>query len=147
MNTNNRIRSGKIQFSCTEPFFPEFPDLMFGRLNDAVVLFDGTAYLQKINTKAGIADFFNDCERVILVFALSQNVEVVFYKNDDNHILIDANFVYIFLSYFHPEFLTYILNSFNQMFSTGICVSDTYLLQQIKTRFDNAETVIKMLNG
>ena len=121
--------TGKIiNIKCTEVSLPEFPNLLFG------THFDGRYYLQSQDpdNKLSIEDFFHKFDFQIKAIAETYKLplEKLVSINTEGHQLIDGCLCYPFLSYVDPQFCAYI----NEMFVTGVVVSDTHLISLVKKR-------------
>lgn len=141
--------SGKpIDCICTEPAIPEFSELLFGTTNEnGTKYFDATLYLQTKRLSIKIDDFFRECKTQIRSLQQSYHMEEneICKLNKEGHLLIDGNFTYLFISFVEPEFLAYIFDRIHELFSSGFCVSDSYLLFTSKKRLSNEalETIIE----
>lgn len=141
--------SGKpIDYTCSEPAIPEFPELLFGTsIENGTKYFDATLYLQTKRLSIKIDDFFKECKTQIKSLQQSYRMEEneICKLNKEGHLLIDGNFAYLFISFVEPEFLAYIFDRIHELFSSGFCVSDTYLLFTSKKRLSNEalETIIE----
>lgn len=141
-----QITGKPINLTCTEPAFPEFPTLLFGKTIDgSISYFDATAYLQQKDLQVTVIDFFKQYESPIKALMSTYNIDntQVCKLNQEGHYLIDGNFTYLFISFIEPDFLAYMFDRIHDMFNNGFCVSDTYLLQQAKHRLtkDVLETI------
>ena len=141
--------SGKpIQLTCTEPAFPEFPTLLFGNKTDnGNSFFDATAYIQNKHLTTTVLDFFQKYEEPVKALINSYGMEEnqVCVLNQDGHYLIDGNLTYLFISFVEPDFLAYMCDRIHDLFTTGFCVSDTYIAQTVKSRLtkDVLETILE----
>lgn len=140
--------SGKpISTKCTEQAFPEFPELLFGATTDNGSVFDATSYLLK--NPLTVDDFLQTCgfqiEALIKSYELDENK--CFFINTDGHILIDGSLVYLFLSFVEPDFLAYMCDRCHDLFTDGIAVSDSYLLEHACVRLDRESINMIKDNG
>lgn len=129
--------SGKsMSLECNEQAFPEFPDLLFGTSIDSSIFFDATLYIQKKHPSLKTNDFFHHFQFQIKSLGdVYQIADADICKlNTEGHILIDSRLVYLFISFVEPDFLAYICERITDMFVTGICVSDTQILNMAKRR-------------
>lgn len=132
-----KITGKPIQLTCTELAFPEFPALLFGNKTDnGNSFFDATLYIQNKNLAITVLDFFRKYEEPIQALINSYGIEEdqVCVLNQEGHYLIDGNLTYLFISFVEPDFLAYICDRIQDLFTTGFCVSDTYLVQTAKNR-------------
>jgi hypothetical protein len=132
----------------SEHSFPEFPDLLFGITVDGTTVFDATDYLQKAKPSASITDFFEQYKAPI--FSLVKSYEI---KEDEvcmlapnKHFIVDGNLVYLFISFIQPDFLAYMCDQMQQMFTTGFCVSDTFIYNLAKHRLSKG-VLEEIING
>lgn len=139
--------SGKtINFSCTERALPEFPEMLFGTPTDnGTTWFDATAYLQQKAPSTQVADFFKNYATQIALLQASYGVQDsdLYVITHEGHILIDGNFIYLFISFVEPDFLAYMCDRVQELFSTGFCVSDTYLYRACTARL--SEEALKQI--
>lgn len=143
-----KITGKPIQLTCTEPAFPEFPALLFGNKTDnGNSFFDATAYIQNKNLTINALDFFYKYEEPVKTLMSTYEIEEdqVCVLNQEGHYLIDGNLTYLFISFVEPDFLAYICDRIHELFTTGFCISDSYLLQTAKNRLtkDVLETIIE----
>jgi hypothetical protein len=125
---------------CRESAFPEFPELLFGAQSDnGPSFFDATAYIQSKGLRLSVADFFKSYETPITALRQAYLMEEsdVRKVNGDGHILIDGNFVYLFISFVEPEFLAYMNDRIHELFRDGHAVSDTHLLEMARRRLSH----------
>ena len=117
-----------INIKCTEVSLPEFPNLIF----------DATYYLQSKDpdNKLSIEDFFHKFDFQIKAIAETYKLplEKLVSINTEGHQLIDGCLCYPFLSYVDPQFCAYINEIIDEMFVTGVVVSDTHLISLVKKR-------------
>jgi hypothetical protein len=134
--------SGKpVDLSCTEHAFPEFPDLLFGTTPDnGTTYFDATDYLQSKDLSITVADFFERYKTQIKSLQQSYLIQEneICKINQKGNSLIDSNFVYLFISFVEPDFLAYINDRIHELFSSGFCISDTYLLRMATERLNKS---------
>ena len=120
--------SGKpLNIQCKEQAFPEFPELLFGTTTDNGSVFDATSYLQ--SNQLTVDDFL-----LIKSYELDENK--CMFINNDGHILIDGSLVYLFLSFVEPDFLAYMCDRCHDLFTNGVAVSDSYILEHAFMRLD-----------
>jgi hypothetical protein len=123
--------SGKnIDIICNEQAIPEFPEMLFGTSPENGTFFDATVYIQKKQPSLKISDFFKDYKALIDSLCKVYQIESkeICRLNNEGHLLIDGNFLYLFISFVEPEFLAYMCEQINTLFIAGICVSDTQIL-------------------
>lgn len=141
--------SGKpFDIECTEQAFPEFPELLFGTHHTtSTAFFDATAYLKSKGLSLTIQDFFRQYEAPIKKLQVSYNMddECICIIDKNGHFLIDGNLSYLFISFVEPDFLAYMCDRIHELFSNGVCVSDTYLFSAAKNRLtkDILETILE----
>ncbi len=132
-----------IELKCTEQVFSEFPNLLFGNTIDNGSFFDATSYLQ--NNPITVDDFLSKCEWMIeaLVKSYELDPKKCFLLNNEGHILIDGNLTYLFLSFVEQDFFAYMCDRCHDLFTNGIAVSDSYLLEEASERL-NEESLKKI---
>ena len=64
--------------------------------------------------------------------------------NKDGDFVIEVDFIYLFICFTDHQFTGYINERMNDLFSTGIAVSDSYLFESAKNRL-TADVIAKML--
>ena len=130
-----KISGAPINLTCTEPGFPEFPTLLFGTIEGVATYIDTTQYLKNFQG-LNVLSFLKAYEAPIQALVTANNIDPdkVCVYNHEGHILIEGSLVYLFLSYTNPDFLAYIFDRMDEMFTTGFCVSDTYLLAAARRR-------------
>lgn len=129
--------SGKqTQIIPSEQAFPEFPDLLYGTTPEGVSVFDAQAYLKKHKPSATVEDFFTQYEIQIqaLVDAYEINEDNICVLSKESHLLIDGSLVYLFIAFVDPTFLAFMCDRIHELFSEGLCVSDSYLLGKSQQR-------------
>ncbi len=129
-------RNETVQIECKEQLIPEFPDVLFGTSPEGSEYFDATNYLLKQGSVKSVKDFFIEYNKPIesLCDSYDISLEKVAIINHNRHYLIDGNFVYLFIAFVEPHFLGYIFDRIHELFSKGVSVSDTYLLQAARER-------------
>ena len=140
------IRSAKpINIKCTEPGFVEFPDLLFGATNDSVY-FDATDYLQKKARSFTETDFLKQYEHQIRAIQSAYKMEDkdVCKLDMDGHLLIESNFVHLFISFVEPNYLAYMCDRMQELMVSGFSVSDTYLEESARIRI--MPEILKMVD-
>ena len=128
--------SGKpISLNCNEQAIPEFPEMLFGTSSEnGTTYFDATAYLRESQSPLNINDFFKDyspqIQSLCKVYQLDK--KEICKLNTQGHLLIDGTFLYLFISFVEPDFLAYICEQMNNLFVSGICISDTQVVNLAK---------------
>lgn len=130
-----KISGTPINLTCTELGFPEFPNLLFGTIEGDATYIDVTKHL-KDHQGLNVQSFLNAYEAPIQALVRANNIdpEKVCVLNHEGHILIEGSLVYLFLSYTNPEFLAWVFDRMDELFATGFCVSDSYLLATARRR-------------
>lgn len=134
---------------CTEQQFPEFPDMLFGKSSEGTVFFDATEYLQKQHSSLAVDQFFQQYEQAITALAESYNLDKrdIHLVNPGGHHLIDGNFIYLFIAFVEPSFWAYMFDRIHEVFSNGICLSDSFILQSAKERLNPDVIIAAMGDG
>ncbi len=140
------ISGRQMQIIASEQAFPEFPDLLYGTTSEGISFFDAQAYLQKHKPSSSVEDFFTQYEVPIrsLMDAYGIEDEKVCVISKDSHTLVDSSLVYLFIAFVEPNFLAYMCDRIQEMFSSGICVSDQYLYNKSRARL--SKEVIQTMN-
>lgn len=129
--------SGKpIELTCSEQAFSEFPELLFGTSSDYGTFFDATSYIQTTTPGLDLANFFADFRVQIGLICKSNHIDAdgIAKLNQQGHVLIEINFLYLFISFVKPDFLAYICDRIHELFMTGYCVSETQIARLAKYR-------------
>lgn len=143
----NAIPGKPYDIVCKEHSLPEFPDMLFGVSNDnGLMYFNASAYLKSHGQDLKLADFLNAYQPLIQALQ-----ETYFLKDDevcrinkDGDFIIEVDFIYLFICFTDHQFTGYINERMNDLFSTGIAVSDSYLFESAKNRL-TADVIAKML--
>lgn len=139
-----------INLKCTEQLIPEFSELLFGRQSEgSTVYFDASIFTKEKGLSSSTVDqFLKAYEAPIdaIIGHLQLNEAEVCLINNEGHILIDSVFLYLFLSCVDTDFMLYMFDRMDDLFATGVAVSDTYLLKMTKARIPN-EILQRILNG
>lgn len=132
--------SGKpLDITCNEQAIPEFPTLLFGKHPDKDTLYYNASRFCSDNPDRVLqflSTFKQHIDSIKEYFQINDVPMVTYSVSGD--ILIEYHTVYIFLIYINPTFdyLGYITERVHELFCYGFCVSDTYLMQAVKNRFD-----------
>lgn len=126
-----------IFLQCNEIKFREFPNLLFGKLNDETYYFDATAYIEKSGRQDKNIDDFKAAfgyfiDAVCDVYSLTY--EQIFITLHE-HVLIDETLALAFIAYIDREFAIYMLERVAEMLIDGVVLSDTYLISNAGNRF------------
>jgi hypothetical protein len=129
--------SGKpLNLTCNEQAIPEFPEMLFGTSSeDGVTYFDATVYIQKKQSSLNVKDFFRDYKPQIESLCNAYQTidrDNICKLNTKGHLLIDSTFLYLFISFVEPDFLAYMCEQINDLFISGICISDTQIVRLSK---------------
>ncbi len=143
----NAIPGKPYDIVCKEHSLPEFPDMLFGVSNDnGLMYFNASAYLKSHGQDLKLADFLNAYQPLIhaLQETYSLKDDEVCRINKDGDFVIEVDFIYLFICFTDHQFTGYINERMNDLFSTGIAVSDSYLFESAKNRL-TADVIAKML--
>ena len=93
-------------------------------------------HIKDPDNKLSIEDFFHKFDFQIKAIAETYKLplEKLVSINTEGHQLIDGCLCYPFLSYVDPQFCAYINEIIDEMFVTGVVVSDTHLISLVKKR-------------
>ena len=128
------------------PRFGEFPELLFGTLDNARTYFDATRFLQSVNLEPEehVEKFQTATgfwiERVCRLHAIPRE-EICLRHPCTQHYLFEESLSLFFLCYADPTFGFYLHESMNQMLLEGFACSDTYVLAQAGSRFTSEELI------
>lgn len=132
---------------CTVPFSAEFPEILTVTTDDdGITYFDATAYLEtKKDKNLSVDKFFYHFRylhyNMLQRYGLDAKQTVLVDRS--SHILIDARFAYLFISYVEPDFLLYINGILIELFANGMVLSERYIAQLAKERLP--QDVLMML--
>lgn len=142
------IPATPVKVTCTERAFPEFPDMLFGKADDGTHYIDATLYLQKHGPSSNLDEFFMKYEAIISAMKASYGIpdSGIHAINEEGHHLIDSNLIYLLIAFAEPSFWAYIFDRVHEMFSSGFCVSDTYVLGIARERLPK-EVVMEAFNN
>ena len=132
---------------CTEHSLPEFPDLLFGVANDnGLMYFNASAYLKSKGQDLKLADFLNSYQPLVkaLQECYSLRDDEVCRINKEGDFVIEVDFIYLFICFIDHNFAGYINERMDDLFTTGVAVSDSYLFDTARSRF-TADVIAKML--
>lgn len=133
--------TGKVvDIVCDNMRIPEFPELLFGTHPDRGEFFDATNYLPKQSLQQlSVEDFFQKFDFEIRSVAKTYELkyEELVVINKQGHQLINRYLCYLFLSYIDPQFSAYIFETMDELFLSGMVISDTYLITLIKKRISH----------
>lgn len=144
-----KISGNPLNITCTEQSIPEFPELLFGTTIEKGKVFDATLYLQKKNNSSlKIEDFFKQFDFQInsLVQAYSIKENEICFINKEGHLLIDDSLTYLFISFVEPSFCAYICERIHELFTQGVCISDSSILNLAKNRL-SSEMLAKIIDN
>lgn len=140
-------RGKSIAGKCDKVFIPEFPELLFMETEE-VTYFDATAFCAARGCTETVSDFLVMCEcfidKLVNSYSLAENCVACF--DARGNILIEGHFTYLFISFVEPNFLAYLLDRVNEMFSNGFAVSDSYIATLANSRLTK-EMLTEMANG
>lgn len=133
-----RYAGNIIDLNCSERLFPEFPELLFGRQPDGeAIYFDASNFAKSKKLSASTVDNFLKSYSVpidAVVRTAQLNEATVCRMNREAHVLLDSSLLYLFISFVEPRFLIYMFDRMDELFSTGFCVSDSYLVNKTLSR-------------
>lgn len=142
--------SGKAyDIVCQERSLPEFPEMLFGVSNDnGLMYFNASAYLKSKRQDLKLTDFFDHYKAPVeaLQEAYSFKDDEVCRINRAGDFLIEVEFIYLFICFTDHQFMGYINERMNDLFTTGFTVSDTYLFESCKNRF-TSDVIESMTHG
>lgn len=143
----NAIPGKPYDIVCKEHSLPEFPDMLFGVSNDnGLMYFNASAYLKSKGQDLKLADFLNSYQPLIkdLQECYSLRDDEVCRINKEGDFVIEVDFIYLFICFIDHNFAGYINERMNDLFMSGVAVSDSYLFEAARSRF-TADVIAKML--
>lgn len=116
---------------------PDLNGLLFGLIEQEVVVFDFTAYIEAneikdIDYKTIMRQNRHFIDQIIKTTGRSS--AKCFYQNTDGHILITAELLYLFLCAVNPEMTTYFNNLLNDVFTNGVAYSNGFVYSMAASR-------------
>ena len=123
--------------------------MLFGKTSDGTTFFDATSYLQKQKPSANLADFFTLFEVPIEALKKEYNLKDnnIHLINEEGHHLIESSLVYLFIAFVEPSFWAYMFDRIHEIFSNGVCLSDTYIFSLVRERLSKEVIMTAMNNG
>lgn len=131
--------AGKAKdIKCTEQLIPEFPELLFGRQNEwSATYFDASVFTSQKNLSSSTPVKFLEAYEVpirALLGELQLDSADALFMNTEGHFIIDSLLLYLFLSFTDPRFMLYMFDRMDDLFQTGVAVSDTTVIRLAKSR-------------
>lgn len=137
--------------ACTEVYYNEFPDLLFGTTNSGEMYFDATHFISQKgdSTKHNVRQFemlFIHWKKALCeTYELSPE-DIILMDDKNSHVLVHESFALLFVSYIDPVFGLYMLERISEMLLNGIVLSDTSILMMSKDRL-NKKQLLDLANG
>lgn len=126
--------------------FGEFPELLFGNLDNGRTYFDMTHFLiaQKRDPETCIPGFTRAFACWINALAKVYGIpaeELFVTEPASGHSMAEESLALLFIIHSDPVFGAYMIESMTRMLLDGIVCSDTYILMQAHYRFTEEELV------
>jgi hypothetical protein len=124
--------------------FGEFPELLFGNLNNGRTYFDMTQFLiaQKRDPETCISGFTQAfaswIDNLAKVYGIPSE-ELFVTEPASGHTMAEESLALLFMVHTDPVFGAYMIESMTQMLTDGIVCSDSYILMQAHRRFTEEE--------
>lgn len=131
-----------------EPWFGEFPDLLFCAGENNISYFDATHYIASrgnasVHSARAFSDLFTGwIEAAGKIYNLERE-ELFTIDPNDGHELVEASLALLFVAYVDPAFGIYMTDCMTQMLLEGFMCSDTYVMAQAHKRFTPEELITK----
>lgn len=139
-----------LDIETTQQLFPIFPDLLFGEANEGKsIYFDATHFIKQRQLSPSSIDKFlglyaGPINDIVKTFQL--NPAALARLNKNGHVLMESNLLYPFLIFVEPDFLAWVTQRLDELFSTGVTVSDSFLYDRVKVRFP-ADVLKQLADG
>lgn len=124
----------KIKIECNQIRYAEFPELKFGISEDGDAYCDISHYLdeKELSSTHDIfkfqQKFFYFLTKAQLAYQLDPET-IISENSEDGHYLLISELALLFIMYTDPNFMFYALDRIDEMFTSGITMSDTALIQ------------------
>lgn len=124
--------------------FGEFPELLFGNLDNGRNYFDMTQFLiaKKRDVETDLSGFRQAfafwIDNIARIYGIPSE-ELLVTLPASGHIMAEESLALPFMTYTDPVFGAYMLESMTQMLTEGIVCSDSYILMQAHRRFTEEE--------
>lgn len=136
------------ELETKETLLPEINGLYFGIIGEGKAVFDYTTYfeeneLQDIDYKVFMRMNKHFIETIIK--SSKKKPSELFYKNSNNHILIDAELVFIFLAFVNSEMFLYFNSIITDAISYGVAYSNGFIYSMAAQRLPS-EALNEIIN-
>lgn len=119
--------------------YSEFPDLKFGVAGNDIEYFDADDFIlsRDLTSTHNITKFqqtfFYFLTKAQIAYNLNPEDVFVINKKDKHH-LVSIELALLFIMYVDPNFMFFVLDRIDEMFISGIAISDTVLQQLYANR-------------
>lgn len=121
----------QIHIDCQNTIFSGIPELKAGTF-DGISYFDATAHQPNFNVDQFVQDSFCFIKNLQGQYHIDNTI--AFAINHDNHVLVHVDLLLLYMMYVDVNFMAYMFEQFNVLINEGVCVSDSYLLNQTISR-------------
>lgn len=135
----------KLTIPCRRIRYKEFPDLLFGTLQDAGPhYFDATHFIRSRGDERrhNVREFRMAFQLWITALCETYGIDaadLIICDETSGHMLIDECLALLFVVYIEPSFGAYMLERLSEMLTDGLSVSDTWLIKAVSLRFTREE--------
>lgn len=135
------------ELKCEEVGLPDFPALLFGKLDEQTLVFNATQYLKSIERECDYKDFSRAMRFWIdrMTEGYGADVAKLFYQNPNGDQLYSEILTHLFLVYLDPAILVYYNDMVDDAMTNGIAFSDSFITELAQTRL--TPDIIKTLNN
>lgn len=129
-----------VAINCTDVKYREFPELLFGSSIDGTRYFDATQYINsKGNPKehklSSFETQFNFFKNAVQRAYELDSENIIVLSQTTGNILIDESLALLFVAFIDPDFSVYLLERLDELFTNGIVLSDSAIVEQASNRF------------
>lgn len=124
----------QTEVQADEILLPEIENLYFGILDQNRAVFDYTSYIEANNLPVIDYKAFMRMNRhyiEALIKPTGLKTSELFYQNTNNHILVAAELVFLFLAFINPELCVYFNSLLAEAISDGVAYSHGFLYSMI----------------
>jgi hypothetical protein len=137
---NYKTTKLNTQVECGKCKIPDFPEVLFGQMDNGTEVFDATNYFIATETDEVDMNLIANCEKrniEALVGAGEAKVDNLFFVNKDGHMLINAALVNIFLVSVSKDVFLYFNQMMTDLTTNGAAFSDGFAAMMASSRLPN----------
>lgn len=120
----------KKELKTDEILLPEIEGLVFGIIDEDLVVFDYTAYIENnALTPIEYKVFMRVNKRFIESLAKNagKSTAELFFQNPNGHILVAAELAFLFLAFINPDLCSYFNGLLSDVISNGVAYSHGFI--------------------